>query len=115
MDPLTESLTLQSHLPPDFLAEALRADVTRGLTATPKALPPKWFYDERGSVLFDQITRLPEYYPTRAEREILAARGPGSRLPTVPPRNAVSRRSPTGSTPSWCSKSASSACTDSPG
>jgi L-histidine N-alpha-methyltransferase len=74
VDPLTESLTLQSHLPPDFLAEALRADVTRGLTATPKALPPKWFYDERGSVLFEQITRLPEYYPTRAEREILVAR-----------------------------------------
>ena len=39
MDPLTESLTLQSHLPPDFLEEALRADVTRGLTATPKTLP----------------------------------------------------------------------------
>ncbi len=74
MDPLTESLTLQSHLPPDFLAEALRADVTGGLTATPKSLPPKWFYDERGSVLFEQITQLPEYYPTRAEREILVAR-----------------------------------------
>jgi L-histidine N-alpha-methyltransferase len=74
VDPLTESLTLQSHLPPDFLAEALRADVTRGLTATPKALPPKWFYDERGSELFEQITLLPEYYPTRAEREILVAR-----------------------------------------
>jgi L-histidine Nalpha-methyltransferase len=73
VDPLTESLTLQSHLPPDFLAGALRADVARGLTATPKTLPPKWFYDERGSVLFEQITRLPEYYPTRAEREILLA------------------------------------------
>jgi L-histidine Nalpha-methyltransferase len=71
VDSLTESLTLQSHLPPDFLDEALRADVIRGLTATPKALPPKWFYDERGSVLFEQITRLQEYYPTRAEREIL--------------------------------------------
>ena len=71
MEPLTESLTLQSHLPPDFLDEALRADVTRGLTARAKTLPPKWFYDERGSVLFEQITRLPEYYPTRAEREIL--------------------------------------------
>jgi len=76
VDPLTESLTLQSHLPPDFLVEALRADVTRGLTATPKSLPPKWFYDERGSVLFEEITRLPEYYPTRAEREILLARAP---------------------------------------
>ncbi|HST64514.1 MAG TPA: L-histidine N(alpha)-methyltransferase [Mycobacteriales bacterium] len=74
---MTESLTLQSHLPPDFLEEALRADVTRGLTATPKTLPPKWFYDERGSVLFEQITRLEEYYPTRAEREILLARAAG--------------------------------------
>jgi L-histidine N-alpha-methyltransferase len=74
VDPLTESLTLQSHLPPDFLAGALRADVARGLTATPKTLPPKWFYDERGSELFDQITELPEYYPSRAEREILVAR-----------------------------------------
>ena len=59
------------HLAPSSAAEALRADVLRGLTATPKTLPPKWFYDERGSELFDQITRLPEYYPTRAERSIL--------------------------------------------
>jgi len=73
VEPLTDSLTLQSHLPPDFLADALRADVAAGLASTPKTLPPKWFYDERGSVLFEQITRLPEYYPTRAEREILVA------------------------------------------
>jgi L-histidine N-alpha-methyltransferase len=73
VEPLTEALTLQSHLPPDFLGSALRADVTAGLTATPKTLPPKWFYDERGSELFEQITELPEYYPTRAEREILGA------------------------------------------
>ncbi|MFO7590247.1 MAG: L-histidine N(alpha)-methyltransferase [Acidimicrobiia bacterium] len=52
---------------------ALAADVRAGLTATPKELPPKWFYDDRGSDLFDQITRLPEYYPTRAERSILDA------------------------------------------
>jgi len=49
----------------------LADDVLRGLTSTPKDLPPKWFYDERGSALFDAITRLPEYYPTRAERSIL--------------------------------------------
>ena len=67
-------LTLQSHLPADHLAAALRADVTRGLTAIPKELPPKWFYDERGSQLFEEITRLPEYYPTRAERAILLDR-----------------------------------------
>lgn len=53
---------------------ALRADVLHGLTASPKALPPKWFYDARGSDLFEEITRLPEYYPTRAEREILLER-----------------------------------------
>jgi L-histidine Nalpha-methyltransferase len=77
VEPLTDSLTLQSHLPPDFLAEALRADVLGGLSASPKALPPKWFYDERGSELFEQITRLPEYYPTRAEREILIEHADG--------------------------------------
>lgn len=51
----------------------LRAEARRGLTAVPKQLPPKWFYDERGSQLFDEITRLPEYYLTRREREILFA------------------------------------------
>jgi L-histidine Nalpha-methyltransferase len=61
------------HLSGDDLAAALADDVRRGLTASPKELPPKWFYDDRGSALFDQITRLPEYYPTRAERAILEA------------------------------------------
>ncbi|MER6220676.1 L-histidine N(alpha)-methyltransferase [Streptomyces sp900105755] len=61
-------------LPEDATDAALRADVLTGLTATPKTLPPKWFYDARGSELFEQITELPEYYPTRAEREILIAR-----------------------------------------
>jgi L-histidine N-alpha-methyltransferase len=54
------------------MARALEADVRAGLGATPKTLPPKWFYDDRGSELFDAITRLPEYYPTRTERAILA-------------------------------------------
>src|SRR5690349_16095295 len=56
------------------LAQALRSDVLHGLMQTPKSLPPKWFYDSTGSDLFDQITRLPEYYPTRAEAQILRAR-----------------------------------------
>jgi L-histidine Nalpha-methyltransferase len=51
----------------------MAADAVAGLTATPKSLPPVWFYDEQGSVLFDEITRLPEYYPTRTERSILVA------------------------------------------
>ncbi len=62
------------HLAPAELQAALRADVAAGLTSAPKELPPKWFYDGRGSDLFDQITRLPEYYPTRCERSILAER-----------------------------------------
>jgi L-histidine N-alpha-methyltransferase len=49
-------------------------EVRTGLTAKPKELAPKYFYDERGSQLFERITELPEYYPTRAEREILATR-----------------------------------------
>ena len=61
------------HLPADATAAALREDVLRGLTAAAKWLPPKWFYDARGSELFEDITRLPEYYPTRTERAILAA------------------------------------------
>ncbi|ALG08898.1 L-histidine N(alpha)-methyltransferase [Kibdelosporangium phytohabitans] len=62
------------HLAEDHAARALAADARVGLSATPKVLPPKWFYDARGSDLFEQITRLPEYYPTRAEREILGDR-----------------------------------------
>jgi L-histidine N-alpha-methyltransferase len=65
--------SLDRRLPPGFLGEALRADALAGLTSTPKSLPPKWFYDAQGSALFDKITELPEYYPTRAEREILRA------------------------------------------
>ncbi|MGW5478358.1 L-histidine N(alpha)-methyltransferase [Streptomyces sp. NPDC004008] len=61
-------------LPEDATEAALRADVLHGLTTTPKTLPPKWFYDAHGSELFEKITELPEYYPTRAEREILIAR-----------------------------------------
>ena len=68
-------ISIDNHLPADFLTAALREDALRGLTASPKWLPPKWFYDERGSELFEQITRLPEYYPTRAERSILRERG----------------------------------------
>jgi len=67
------SIEIDRRLPERFFEESLRADVLAGLTATPKSLPPKWFYDERGSELFEKITRLDEYYPTRAEREILAA------------------------------------------
>jgi L-histidine Nalpha-methyltransferase len=59
----------QAH--PGQYLDALRADVRAGLAATPKTLPPKYFYDACGSKLFGEITRLPEYYLTRAETEIL--------------------------------------------
>jgi L-histidine N-alpha-methyltransferase len=65
------TVSLSNYLAADSAVHALRSDVRHGLTAVPKSLPPKWFYDSTGSDLFDQITRLPEYYPTRAEAEIL--------------------------------------------
>jgi L-histidine Nalpha-methyltransferase len=65
------TFSLSNYLAADAAAQALRHDVRHGLTQTPKSLPPKWFYDSVGSDLFDQITRLPEYYPTRTEAQIL--------------------------------------------
>lgn len=67
-------MRIDVHLTEADLAADLRVDVQKGLTAAPKWLPPKWFYDKRGSELFELITELPEYYPTRAEREILSQR-----------------------------------------
>ena len=67
--------TIESHLTtgaPRTLAD----DVLDGLTRPFKELPPKHFYDARGSELFEEITRLPEYYPTRAERRILELHAP---------------------------------------
>ncbi len=67
------SIAIEVHL--DAQASATMArDVRRGLLTIPKELSPKYFYDERGSRLFERITELQEYYPTRAEREILAGR-----------------------------------------
>ncbi|MCZ8378362.1 L-histidine N(alpha)-methyltransferase [Mycobacterium sp. CPCC 205372] len=68
------TFTLATYLAADSAATALRRDVLAGLAATPKSLPPKWFYDSVGSELFDEITRLPEYYPTRTEAGILRER-----------------------------------------
>ncbi|MEO1063354.1 MAG: L-histidine N(alpha)-methyltransferase [Actinomycetota bacterium] len=71
---IIEDPIVHDYLPEGYLRERLVADVVEGLKGEPRTLPPKWFYDERGSQLFDQITELPEYYPTRAERSILTAR-----------------------------------------
>ena len=54
---------------------AFRADVLEGLRDRQKAIPARWLYDDAGSQLFEDITQIPEYYPTRAETEILTARG----------------------------------------
>jgi hypothetical protein len=70
---IDDRCTIDVLLTPEDLADALRRDAREGLTSTPKQLPPKWFYDERGSLLFDDITRLDEYYPTRRVRGSLTS------------------------------------------
>jgi L-histidine N-alpha-methyltransferase len=70
------AVTLQERLllrraPLESVRRTFAEDVRAGLTASPKVLQPKYFYDELGSRLFEAITALPEYYPTRAEAEIL--------------------------------------------
>ena len=80
MDPLSTTITREQiaidvHLPQGGPLAGLAVDARMGLSAPFKELPPKYFYDERGSILFEEITRLPEYYPTRAEREILDRHG----------------------------------------
>jgi L-histidine N-alpha-methyltransferase len=76
MDRLGNTITSQRtaidvHLPPGGPLSGMAADVRAGLTKPFKELSPRYFYDERGSELFEAITELPEYYPTRAERAIL--------------------------------------------
>ncbi len=68
-----DPIEIEVHLRADG-GLAMARDIRLGLTGKPKELAPKYFYDERGSQLFEQITELDEYYPTRAEREILAHR-----------------------------------------
>ncbi len=80
MDPLSTTITREQiaidvHLPDGGPLAGLAVDARIGLSAPFKELPPKYFYDERGSILFEEITRLPEYYPTRAERAILDLHG----------------------------------------
>jgi L-histidine Nalpha-methyltransferase len=65
--------TVSVLLEPGSASAALVDDVRRGLASQPRTLPPKWLYDDEGSRLFDEITRLPAYYPTEAERSILVA------------------------------------------
>ena len=68
--------TIDVHLSPEDVRAQMRGDALRGLQGVEKSIPPVWFYDERGSRLFEEITQLPEYYPTRAERSLLEAYAP---------------------------------------
>lgn len=70
----TSGPRIDVHLSDADIRQQLPADVREGLSTRPLTLPPKWFYDARGSELYEQITTLEEYYPFRAEREILAER-----------------------------------------
>ena len=77
------------ELDDDGVNTAFRAEVLDGLTQEPKAVPSRWFYDDEGSRLFEAITRLPEYYPTRAETEILRSHGDDFRRLIAPGRAVV--------------------------
>ncbi len=66
-----DRVSVAVHLPPGGPLSGMAADVRAGLTRPFKELSPRYFYDERGSQLFEEITALPEYYPTRCERAIL--------------------------------------------
>jgi L-histidine N-alpha-methyltransferase len=68
-------MRVEVFLDEDAASAALRDELVRGLTATHKTLSPTWFYDQRGCELYDDITKLDEYYPFRAERAILRERG----------------------------------------
>ena len=90
------------------------AEVADGPRRAQKELSPKYFYDHRGSELFEEITRLPEYYPTRTERGILEAWMPGSSPGSAPARwsswaRAAPRRAGSSSTP--CARRAPPSCT----
>jgi len=73
----------------DGIAKAFRADVLDGLAQDPKAVPARWLYDDAGSELFETITRLPEYYLTRAETSILRQRCADFRRLIAPGRAVV--------------------------
>jgi L-histidine Nalpha-methyltransferase len=73
----TDRITIAMNLPPGGPLSGMAADVRAGLTRPFKELSPRYFYDERGSELFEQITELEEYYPTRCERMILKSQAVG--------------------------------------
>jgi len=84
-------MLLTENAPPSLPAPdpAFRRDIIEGLSREPKATPPIWFYDQRGSELFEAITDLPEYYPTRTETALLERHGPDFAASIGPGRAVV--------------------------
>ena len=84
-------MLLTENAPPSLPAPdpAFRRDIIEGLSREPKATPPIWFYDQRGSELFEAITDLPEYYPTRTETALLERHGPDFAAAIGPGRAVV--------------------------
>src|SRR4029077_12253152 len=70
------AFTIETYLRDGEFFSSMAGDVRAGLAASPKSLPPKYFYDDEGCRLFEAITRLPEYYPTRAEAALLRRHAP---------------------------------------
>lgn len=86
--PLAESSPVSSHVVPGRPIASLADDVTTHLLNRPRSLPPKYFYDERGAWLFEGICDTPEYYPTRAETELLEAYA-GAIIALAAPRHLI--------------------------
>src|SRR3954454_22965788 len=74
MDDDAGPVTVEDHFGAGAATATMRAAAARALQRSPRVLSPSWLYDDRGSALFDEITRLGVYYPTEAERSILRAR-----------------------------------------
>lgn len=86
---LTQDLPVPHAAGARAIDPAFRRDILAGLSRMPKATPPTWFYDRRGSELFEDITDLPEYYPTRTETALLARHGADFAAATGPGRAVV--------------------------
>jgi L-histidine N-alpha-methyltransferase len=91
---ITPGVEVDVHLPPGGPLSGMAADVRIGLTKPFKELSPRYFYDERGSELFERITATPEYYPTRAERAILEGHSPDIVAAAGQPATLIERRRP---------------------
>ena len=85
---LADRVTIDTYVDEAGVLDSMAEEVRDGLTSSPKRLSPKYFYDYAGSALFERITELPEYYPTRAERDLLAEIADGL-MASLRPRQLV--------------------------